>query len=192
MSNKEVFMSIENVIYQAAPTLANIKTGNLFPVSYNSRESLNKEIIEFNLKFMDKGICLLPVRYNDNKKVLLYLYRPKRLCQDLSNKESKEVLKSLGYKKVDNIASCLGQLIYRLNNNKVFPHEIGLFLSYPIEDVKGFIDNHAKNYKFADYWVVYGDENQAKQLFASYHQCTDNLYNRFKNGELFENLLVCE
>ena len=28
-----------------------------------------------------------------------------------------------------------------------FPHEVGLFLSYPPEDVKGFIDHRANNFK---------------------------------------------
>ena len=35
-----------------------------------------------------------------------------------------------------------------------FPHEVGLFLSYPPEDVKGFIDHRANNFKCAGLWTV--------------------------------------
>ena len=49
-------------------------------------------------------------------------------------------------------------LIERLQNREDFPHEIGLFLSYPPEDVQGFIDNRAHNYKRICAWKVYGDE----------------------------------
>ena len=32
------------------------------------------------------------------------------------------------------------------------PHEVGLFLSYPPEDVKGFIDHRASGFKSAGLW----------------------------------------
>ena len=33
-----------------------------------------------------------------------------------------------------------------------FPHEVWLFLSYPPEDVKGFIDHRASGFKCAGLW----------------------------------------
>ena len=73
------------------------------------------------------------------------------------------------------------QLAGKLQGNCEFPHEIGLFLGYPPEDVKGFIENHAKNYKFTGYWKVYGDEAEAKKLFDRYRKCTQ-LYTRLWHG----------
>ena len=40
----------------------------------------------------------------------------------------------------DDMSSCLKMLVARLNEKR-FPHEIGAFLGYPIEDVEGFIKN---------------------------------------------------
>ncbi len=42
-----------------------------------------------------------------------------------------------------------------------FPHEIGLFLGYPPEDVCGYIRNKGKCQKCTGHWQVYGDENFA-------------------------------
>ena len=49
----------------------------------------------------------------------------------------------------------------------------GCSSSYPPEDVKGFIDNKAENFKCAGLWKVYGDEKRARELFARYKRCTD-------------------
>ena len=38
-----------------------------------------------------------------------------------------------------------------------FPHEIGIFLGYPLADVAGFIRNKGRNCKCIGTWKVYGD-----------------------------------
>ena len=50
---------------------------------------------------------------------------------------------------------------------------MGLFLSYPPEDVKGFIDHRASGFKCAGLWKVYGDEEKARSLFEKYRKCTE-------------------
>lgn len=54
---------------------------------------------------------------------------------------------------------------------KAFPHEIGVFLGYPIEDVIGFINNKGCNFKCCGYWKVYGDKEKAIKEFARYDKC---------------------
>lgn len=51
-------------------------------------------------------------------------------------------------------------------------HEVGLFLGYPPEDVRGFIENRAQNYKLAGDWKVYGDADRARRIFTQYKICT--------------------
>ena len=63
----------------------------------------------------------------------------------------------------------------RIKSGNEFPHEIGLFLGYPPEDVDGFINNGAKGAKYVGTWKVYGDESIAKRTFAQYknvRKCT--------------------
>ena len=53
----------------------------------------------------------------------------------------------------------------RLGQAAEFPHEIGLFLGYPPEDVQGFLENRLC--KCVGCWKVYGDEQAAQNGFAS-------------------------
>ena len=71
-----------------------------------------------------------------------------------------------------------------------FPHEVGLFLSYPPEDVKGFIDHRANGFKYAGLWKVYGDEEKARSLFAKYKKCTEIYCALWQSGSKLEQLAV--
>ena len=51
-----------------------------------------------------------------------------------------------------------------------FPHEMGLLLGYPVEDVEGFIENKGHNYLYAGYWKVYGHVEEKKALFNRYEE----------------------
>ena len=74
-------------------------------------------------------------------------------------------------------------MVEKLRKDSEFPHEIGLFLGYPAEDVKGFIENKAASSKCSGCWKVYGDEQTAMNLFEEYKEVYRNLTNRkWKNG----------
>ena len=164
-------MSDELVVRQCAPTLAGIKTGSLFPCRYDSRAQLMDEIRRMNRILVPKGRCMLPVRC-ENGSALLYLYRPDHLRRDLENDLARQVLANAGYP-CGTRTMCVTRLVQRLRRQAEFPHEVGLFLSYPPQDVLGFIENRAVNYKYAGLWKVYGDVEQAQRLFAKYRKCTD-------------------
>ena len=85
---------------------------------------------------------------------------------------------------------CVACLIRRLRENDEFPHEIGLFLSYPPEDVRGFIENKACRFKCAGLWKVYGDEERAKELFRQYKRCTDRCCALWRAGSGLAQLAV--
>ena len=164
-------LSEDFIIEQCAPTLAGIKTGNLFTCPYDTKEEVQSRVREFNRLLVPKGLCLLPMRYSA-KRVLLYLYSPSRLKRDLSDERAAELLRAAGYSD-DGAERSLVRLIGRLRCSEDFPHEIGLFLSYPPEDVKGFIEHKAADFKYSGLWKVYGDEKKAKELFDKYKKCTD-------------------
>ena len=131
-------MSEELVVRQCAPTLAGIKTGSLFSCPCDSPEELRQEVRRINRLLAGKGLCLLPLRF-DGSRALLYLYRPSRLRQDLEDAEAVRLLEESGYP-CHSAGQCVACLIRRLRESEEFPHEIGLFLSYPPEDVRGFIE----------------------------------------------------
>ena len=71
-----------------------------------------------------------------------------------------------------------------------FPHEVGLFLSYPPEDVKGFINHRANDFKCAGLWKVYGEEEKACSLFAKYKKCTEIYCALWQSDSKLEQLAV--
>ena len=181
-------MSEELIIQHCSPTLAGLKTGNIFTCTYESVVEMREDIRRLNRLLVPKGIRILPLRFSGCKG-LIYIYRPSKLKQDLEDDRAYELLKKSGYSS-DNPCHCVAQLAARLKNHSEFPHEIGLFLGYPPEDVSGFIENKACNSKCIGCWKVYGDEEKARKTFAKYKKCTDVYCEKWAEGKSVERLTV--
>lgn len=181
-------MSEELVVKQCSPTLAGLKTGSLFSCAVSSREEMVEKTRALNKMLCPKGLRILPLRY-ENGRALIYVYRPSKLKSDFNNNEVRRLLHSFGYA-IENPDVCVVQLMKRLNQSGEFPHEIGLFLGYPAEDVSGFIENRAGGAKFTGYWKVYGDLEEAKKKFAKYKKCTDVYCAQFAKGSSINKLTV--
>lgn len=183
-------MSEEEVVYYGAPTLAGLKTGNLMSCPYESKKKIMDEIRALNDELVPKGICLYPLRFHKGR-ALVYMFRPSFLERDLKDNKAMEILEAAGYTSKD-YSSCMMELIKRLRNcncSKFFPHEIGLFLSYPPEDVKGFMED-PDGCKCVGTWKVYGDEQAAKRKFASFNKCTDIYCREWRKGTKLSRLAV--
>lgn len=181
-------MSDELLVRHCSPTLAGIKTGSLFTVSHESTEGLNRDIENFNSRFGGKGIKAVALHKGKNR-TMIYVYRPNELRHNLNDPEAQTILARCGYSDAD-CKNCIRKLKSRFEGTEVFPHEIGLFLGYPPEDVKGFIENKASNYKYTGYWKVYGDVEKAKEKFNCFSKCSANYYARLQSGTEIEKLIV--
>lgn len=158
-------MSEELIVRHCAPTLANLKTGSLFVCPITDRPSFFSSLRSLNELLVPKGLRALPLRIREYS-ALVYLYRPSRLKKDLEDPAAIKILQDHGY---SCYGKCLPKLIERIRASEEFPHEIGLFLGYPPEDVQGFLDH--RPCKCSGCWKVYGDENKAKKTFDLYKKC---------------------
>lgn len=181
-------MSEEMIVRHCSPTLAGLKTGNLFPCSYSSTEELHKALRVWNQLLSGKGVRVLPLRY-ENGRALIYVYRPSRLVADLGDERAKGILNDCGYG-MQTPGKCLGQLMQRMRGMADFPHEIGLFLGYPPEDVDGFIGQGAKKSRYVGCWKVYGDVEKAQKTFAKYKKCTRVYCDQYAKGRSLSRLTV--
>ena len=181
-------MSEELIIRHCSPTLAGIKTGNLFSCTFTTIEQLHTDIRALNRRLANKGLLIMLLRIK-NDRALIYVYRPSKLKSDLSQKEVADILAEYGYN-ADTPDNCVFHLRTRLNMVDDFPHEIGLFLGYPAEDVRGFIENGSHNSKCVGCWKVYGDVDKAKVLFAKYKKCTEIYVQKFSCGSTLDHLTV--
>ena len=74
--------------------------------------------------------------------------------------------------------------------NDCFPHEIGLFLDYPLPDVVGFIEQGGKNCKYCGIWKVYSNECETKALFDRFRKCKEVYQKVFARGRTLADLTV--
>ena len=181
-------MSEELLIRHCAPTLAGMKTGSLFSAEFESEGSLRETARDFNRRFRHKGLQLVPLRYREGL-ALLYVYRPGKLAEDLLHEKAVDILTSGGYSP-ECPGRCIACLRRRLTERNDFPHEIGLFLGYPPEDVAGFICNKAKNSKCVGCWKVYGDETAARKTFDMFRRCTAVYSEQYARGKSIDRLIV--
>ena len=181
-------MSDEMIIRHCSPTLAGLKTGNVFNCPYSDKQELFSSVRSLNRRLVPKGVRVVPLRISADR-VLLYIYRPDKLKHDLTVEAAAEILEAYGYS-ADDSGKCVVRLSRRLYETEEFPHEIGLFLGYPPEDVRGFIENRAEGYKCIGCWKVYGDEKSAKKQFARYQKCTDVYCSQWAEGKSIERLTV--
>ena len=182
-------MSEEIVIQHCSPTLAGMKTGSLFSCAYDAQEAIDMDVEELNKRFAKKGLQVIILKYA--RRALIYIYRRIQLAKDLSHPKAKQILSSRGYD-IDDIDSCIRQLKNRFENYAEFPHEVGLFLGYPPEDVEGFIRFGGRNCKCFGCWKVYGNIEAAHQCFERFKNCTACYCERYHRGCPLDALVVAQ
>lgn len=181
-------MSEDLVIQHCSPTLAGLKTGSLFSCPCPSEEEVRRDVRALNQVLVPKGLCVLPLR-RAGSRALIYLYRPDQLRRDLSRESAHALLGRMGYACLS-AERCLVELARRLRQQEGFPHEIGLFLGYPPEDVRGFIEHKGRGCKCVGCWKVYGDPIRAQRRFDQYKTCTETYYRRWSRGASIGGLAV--
>lgn len=186
-------MPVDLIINHCSPTLAGIKTGNMFAVHFDSAEEMVEELRIINKVLLPKGLRAIPLKRTTGR-VLIYIYRPDYLSRDLKHPHAEEMLKDKGYQ-TENVYKCLAQLAKRVGQEESFPHEIGFFLGYPPEDVCGFIkdasgDEECPCAKCVGAWKVYGDKDEAERKFERYKLCTKVYRREISKGRSLEELIV--
>ena len=123
------------------------------------------------------------------KKALIYVCRKSRLAENLSRPGVAAFLAGYGYGELD-VDAAIERLKSRFDKGEDFPHEIGVFLDYPLGDVIGFIENSGHNYKCSGCWKVYCDECESRRLFAMYQKCRDIYTRLYEQGRSVFQLTV--
>ena len=119
---------------QCAPLIAGVKISNLLVVSTGMEDAVKQCLRKSGISF------LLLLRTREKARYLLF--RKKPLEAYLMRKEIRELLQESGYQDftLGNILSTF-QKRYQgyMCGEPGFPHEMGVLLGYPVEDVRGFM-----------------------------------------------------
>ena len=179
MCDKGYFSFEQKLAFHTAPSLLGIKCASLMSLRHGEFDASYAEL--FNQRASVKGLRIKTLCECD-KRVLLLLYNEEKLACQLSHGPCREVLRRCGYTDDMDTDSCIEHLAVRISDKGDFPHEVGIFLDYPVEDVEGFILNNGCNFKLCGYWKVYGDTARAQRIFDNYSKCRRFLCNKLREG----------
>lgn len=173
----------ELLVEQCAPTLAGVKPASLFRYQGAQAGEARRLADGWGRVLDPYGLTLRVLKTcQQTGACMIFLYRADRLRRILTEPSNRRFLEERGYQPETNIVSVVEQLSRRLCMERDYPHEIGLFLGYPLEDVVGFIQNRGRNFTCCGCWKAYGDPSAARRRFAQYRRCTDLYRERFRRG----------
>lgn len=179
----------ENVAFHCAPTLAGLKPSNLFTWRHMKKQDTREHTANLTDKLA--GSCLkVDILCECERYSLIFIYRESMLKAVLRQPEVRIFLSGFGYPPGGSLGSRLEKLKSRVTPGGAFPHEIGLFLGYPLGDVAGFINWPDKRCALRGEWKVYGNEFEAAQIFERFRNCRDELYQKFMSCGDIANLVA--
>ena len=121
------------LVRQCAPTLAGHKLGNLFCVDVADGVLLCNILARWNQALNPKGVIARVIAERCGR-YFIYVYRNSALQNLGCSCEVRNFLKGFGYVGFD-AESLLNFFQKRMTRSVCFPHEVGVFLGYPLQDV---------------------------------------------------------
>lgn len=169
------------LVAQCAPTLASVKPANLFRFR-GGIEQTHREAKRWDRALAPRGVRVRVLKECPaTDACMVYVYRESWVARLLAEEENRAFLEKAGYCP-GNLSALLDQLSRRLCLEQEYPHEIGVFLGYPLQDVVGFIENRGRNYTCCGYWKAYGNPEAARRCFARYRRCTEIYQQHYTKG----------
>lgn len=181
-------MNLHNVesllAIHCSPVIMGIKVSNLFTVDA-------KDDAKFYAIIRGSGIQYYRV-YQSGNKIVFLLFHRKMLEMYLANPEVQKLLTKLGYEDL-RLGAVLRKFQIRFSEarsaGEEFPHEIGVLLGYPIEDVIGFMEHKGQDFLYSGYWKVYTEPEEKKAIFKSYENATDHLIQLLHGGKNMKEIM---
>lgn len=152
--------------FYTAPTVYGKKIGTLINLKSTDRNLCNC-FIENKAYFENQFNLNSIVLRSSSDNLLVYFYREKCLSKRLCNKEVANFLMDMDYNTPQNINNSLKLLAEKFKDLDSCPHEIGIFLGYPLKDVRAF-SSCDKCYKYVGYWKCYENVLVSKCKFFIY------------------------
>ena len=122
------------LVEQCATTLAGVKPASLFRYQGADKRQPREAAARWAKELAPYGITIRVLKYcPQTGACLIYLYRAGWLRSILSEPSTRAFLAGQGYGADQSCQELLRQLSRRLCLEREFPHEIGVFLGYPLE-----------------------------------------------------------
>ncbi|MDO0822738.1 DUF3793 family protein [Desulfosporosinus nitroreducens] len=153
------------LVESLAPLVLGIKPSVLLNVSLANEVEWIKFVKLFT---QQKALQIKKIR-ELNGRLQVIFYQREKLDFVLRQKPVQEFLMTMNYPKQYSLDAYLSLLKHRIISLK-FPHEVGVFLGYPLKDVLGFMGLLPLPYKRTQGWRIYGDELPSNEVYEKYRQ----------------------
>ncbi|MFR3909913.1 MAG: DUF3793 family protein [Clostridium paraputrificum] len=164
-------------------------------ITLNLSKSNNKNTYELWNKYGEDYLESLRIKFiklrESEKSLVILIYDFELLETFINIPKNKNFLMSLGYPNKFSVEEALETLQerYELYN---CPHELGIFLGFPLDDVKDFMTCSDKKCLACGYWKVYNQCNKAKRIFNLFdrvkEETLDNILDGHRHCILFNNI----
>lgn len=172
------------LLLQCAPMIAGLKVSNLLIIS-KEKENEVRKILE------GSKISCIRLAQTDQKTTML-IYHEGWLKEFLEDEEVRTLLQTMGYEGkgyYEILYSVKQRYDSYMEERKNFPHELGLLLGYPPEDVKGYMEHKGRNYLCTGYWQVYANPTAKKNLFQKFELAREYLIRSIFDGKKIHELI---
>ena len=156
---------------QCAPLIVGLKMSNLFVTEPDTYRSLRRILQGGSIS------CFLLTK--SQRKLSLLLYKKNDLAKYIKKRDIRCFMQECGYDENLSLEEMIAEFATRysmyMSGHGDFPHEMGIILGYPLEDVNGFMCNQGKNYLLSGYWKVYNRPANARRIFKEYDEATERM-----------------
>lgn len=178
LNNRDFMMNM--ITFNISPTINGVKPSTLITLSNNNR-SLYEAWLEYGEEYKKSLNIECFELVHSNETIIVLFYNKESLTRYLNQKNNKAFLQNLGYDSSMTLKEKLNMLKERYSLYKC-PHEIGIFLGIPVEDVLGFLKCNGRDCLACGYWKVYDNEKEALKVFEKYNKCKSKFARLYLEG----------
>lgn len=162
-------MSFDQIIvHSSSPTFCNIKPGNLFFVKNEAFD--NDKFEAWKKSFFSHGLMAFSSQISESSAAILVL----NVCWARKILADVFVQSYLSEKRyhTGSVFDFVEELFSRMIENEGFPHEVGVILGYPVEDVIEFENHQGHDCKYCGCWKSYSDVDKARDCHCRFTECS--------------------
>ncbi|MDP4089297.1 MAG: DUF3793 family protein [Bacillota bacterium] len=180
LGDKEYLYAV--LLYNISPVIAGVKPASI--ITFNKAGRNLKLLWELysGMLLKENRIKYFEIS-NTNFSTTLIFYDAVLLEKVLKDEEISNFYYELGYKNISDIEGMLYQMKFRYVGN--CPHEMGVLLGIPVDDVREFMNNKSKKCLACGYWKVYNNVERANEVFKAYDHIREKaIYSIIKDAEI--------
>ena len=164
--NKSNSLYIKRILEMLGAVILGSKPAEIINVP-GSKEDKKIKLSQIEAFFSNcSRITYRIITTHDGGKRVLFI-NEKSMEKVLVNKRCINLLKFVGYSSDYELNDYVDELVFRLQSEE-FPHEIGVFLGYPLKDVLGFMGYGKNELVEVKNWRIYGDKEISYEVYNNF------------------------